>query len=57
MSLSDGDPQYGRETRFQLEELLKSCILASSTISSENVELFVGGGLLGFLLLTLKIKK
>ena len=31
---------------YQLEELLaKNCILASSTISSENVELFVGGGL------------
>ena len=43
----DGDPQYGRQSRLSVGRVVgkKVVSLASSTISSENVELFVGGGL------------
>ena len=43
----DGDPQYGRQSRLSVGRIVgkKVVSLASSTISSENLELFIGGGL------------
>ena len=43
----DGDPQYGRQSRLTVGRVVgkKVVSLASSTISAENLELFVGGGL------------
>ena len=43
----DGSPQYGRQSRLAVGRVVgkKVVSLASSTISAENLELFVGGGL------------
>ena len=43
----DGNPKYGRQSRISVGRILGKNVvsIASSTITSENLELFVGGGL------------
>jgi len=43
----DGNPKYGRQSRISVGRIVGKDVvsLASSTITSENLELFVGGGL------------